>query len=494
MCIRDRLLTNAIAPIKSGIGKNNTDADLNYLRASQLFGMGEVELALEFSNLALPRSENQLFSILYLDSLFLVNDLHRACSVVDQLSLKLENPYLKKSLVFCQIIEGENDLARLGVELLRENDEDVDFFNIAELLLSKESKEIDLNGHLSPLKFSMMRAGNIPITLNNLPDSKLSMLKMIPMSPNVSLQDRVMAAEKAAISGALPPEELLEVYSGIEFTDDDFMNVSAIAENRNDYRNKAILLMAAKYNESIMAKAEILSSFFSKARNEGFYLLSSRLSKSELVKIEPSTDLIWFADQAFSALLVSGENEEAARWLRFLENNLSDPVAYRSFLKIWPLAKISGNKDLYVDSALLQPWIEFTLNLSSTESDSAGEQNKNQKLSRNINLVLVLLDALGESAEEELWHILFRDFQMQKPDLYQQESSPNIGIINSLRKSAQNSRVGETVLFAILSSGSVDLDTIHLYAVAELIYSLVLIGLDLDARKLAIEIAAQSGV
>ena len=488
------LLTNAIAPIKSGIGKNNTDADLNYLRASQLFGMGEVELALEFSNLALPRSENQLFSILYLDSLFLVNDLHRACSVVDQLSLKLENPYLKKSLVFCQIIEGENDLARLGVELLRENDEDVDFFNIAELLLSKESKEIDLNGHLSPLKFSMMRAGNIPITLNNLPDSKLSMLKMIPMSPNVSLQDRVMAAEKAAISGALPPEELLEVYSGIEFTDDDFMNVSAIAENRNDYRNKAILLMAAKYNESIMAKAEILSSFFSKARNEGFYLLSSRLSKSELVKIEPSTDLIWFADQAFIALLVSGENEEAARWLRFLENNLSDPVAYRSFLKIWPLAKISGNIDLYVDSALLQPWIEFTLNLSSTESDSAGEQNKNQKLSRNINLVLVLLDALGESAEEELWHILFRDFQMQKPDLYQQESSPNIGIINSLRKSAQNSRVGETVLFAILSSGSGDLDTLNQYAVAELIYSLVLIGLDLDARKLAIEIAAQSGV
>ena len=50
------LLTNAIAPIKSGIGKNNTDADLNYLRASQLFGMGEVELALEFSNLALPLS------------------------------------------------------------------------------------------------------------------------------------------------------------------------------------------------------------------------------------------------------------------------------------------------------------------------------------------------------------------------------------------------------------------------------------------------------
>ena len=97
------LLTNAIAPIKSGIGKNNTDADLNYLRASQLFGMGEVELALEFSNLALPRSENQLFSILYLDSLFLVNDLHRACSVVDQLSLKLENPYLKKSLVFCPV-------------------------------------------------------------------------------------------------------------------------------------------------------------------------------------------------------------------------------------------------------------------------------------------------------------------------------------------------------------------------------------------------------
>ena len=54
--------------------------------------------------------------------------------------------------------------------------------------------------------------------------------------------------------------------------------------------------------------------------------------------------------------------------------------------------------------------------------------------------------------------------------------------------------MGETVLFAILSSGSGDLDTLNQYAVAELIYSLVLIGLDLDARKLAIEIAAQSGV
>ena len=489
------LLTNAIAPTKSGIGRNDPNADLNYLRALKLFGMGEVDLTIEFTNLALPGSENLLFSILYLDSLFLVNDLHRACNAVEKFSLTLEDLYLKKSLVFCQIMAGDKDLARLGIELLREDNKDEDFFNIANILISEESREINLSDPLNPLKFSMMRTGNIPIASNSLTDPKLSMLRMISMSPNVELKDRITAAERAAMSGALSPEELLEIYSGINLTSEDLDNVSIISENENDYRNKAILLIAAQNNESTMAKAEILSSFFSKARKDGFYLLSARMSKSELLKIEPSTDLIWFADQAFSALLVSGENAEAVRWLRFLESHLSDPVAYRTFLKIWPLAKISGDKNLYVDGKLLKEWIESTLNLTAPLiSEENGDKKMHKNLARKVNLVLVLLDALGESADEELWQILFRDFQLQSPDLYQEESSPNIGIINSLRKSAQNSKLGETVLFAVLSSGSGDFRTLNRYAIAELIYSLTLIGFDLDARKLAIEIATESGV
>jgi len=489
------LLTNAIAPIKSGISNNNSNTDLNYLRALKLFGMGEVDLTLEFTNLVLPRSENPLFPMLYLDSLFLVNDLHRACSAVEKFSLTLEDLYLKQSLVFCQIMAGEKDLARLSIQLLRENNTDVDFFNIANLLLSEESRKIHLADYLNPLKFAMMRTGNIPIVSNTLADSKLAILRVISMSPNVDLKDRISAAEKAAMSGILSPEELLEVYSGINLTSDDLKDASIISENEHDYRNKAILLIAAQNNESTITKAEILSLFFSKAHKDGFYLLSAQMSKSELLKIEPSIDLLWFADQAFNALLVSGENAEAVRWLRFLENNLSDPIAYRSFLKIWPLAKVSGDKDLYVDGKLLKEWIKFTLNLnkpSTSEETSDKEMNKN--LSRKVNLVLVLLDALGESSEEELWQILFRDFQLQKPDLYQEESSPNIGLINALRKSAQNSKLGETVLFAILSSGSGNFKTLNQYAIAELVYSLTLIGLDLDARKLAIEIAAQSGI
>jgi len=489
------LLTNAIAPTKSGIGRNDPNADLNYLRALKLFGMGEVDLTIEFTNLALPGSESLLFSILYLDSLFLVNDLHRACNAVEKLSLTLEDLYLKKSLVFCQIMAGDKDLARLGIELLREDNKDADFFNIANILISEESREINLSDPLNPLKFSMMRTGNILIASDSLTDPKLSMLRMISMSPNVELKDRITAAERAAMSGALSSEELLEIYSGINLTSEDLGNVSIISENENDYRNKAILLIAAQNNESMMAKAEILSSFFSKARKDGFYLLSAQMSKSELLKIEPSTDLIWFADQAFSALLVIGENAEAVRWFRFLESHLSDPVAYRTFLKIWPLAKISGDKNLYVDGKLLQEWIESTLNVTAPLiSEENGDKKMHKNLARKVNLVLVLLDALGESADEELWQILFRDFQLQSPDLYQEESSPNIGIINSLRKSAQNSKLGETVLFAVLSSGSGDFRTLNQHAIAELIYSLTLIGLDLDARKLAIEIATQSGV
>ena len=215
------LLTNAIAPTKSGIGRNDPNADLNYLRALKLFGMGEVDLTIEFTNLALPGSENLLFSILYLDSLFLVNDLHRACNAVEKFSLTLEDLYLKKSLVFCQIMAGDKDLARLGIELLREDNKDEDFFNIANILISEESREINLSDPLDPLKFSMMRTGNIPITSDSLTDPKLSMLRMISMSPNVELKDRITAAERAAMSGALSPEELLEIYSGINLTSED---------------------------------------------------------------------------------------------------------------------------------------------------------------------------------------------------------------------------------------------------------------------------------
>ena len=82
-----------------------------------------------------------------MDSLFLVNDLHRACNAVEKFSLTFDDLYLKKSLVFCQIMAGDKDLARLGIELLREDNKDADFFNIANILISEgseESREIDL--------------------------------------------------------------------------------------------------------------------------------------------------------------------------------------------------------------------------------------------------------------------------------------------------------------------------------------------------------------
>src|SRR5690606_4993466 len=131
---RRLLLSSARGPD----GGSGTGADLAALRTERLLAMGrsdDAEALREVASSSSPAADG-LSLQQRLDTLWAADDLDAACAEVAQVAdLALQDSYWQKSLIFCQLHQGRDAEAMLGLDLLREQgDEDAAFAALAETL------------------------------------------------------------------------------------------------------------------------------------------------------------------------------------------------------------------------------------------------------------------------------------------------------------------------------------------------------------------------
>jgi hypothetical protein len=471
-----RRLLLSVATVPAGPA---TEPSLIARRVERLAAMGEVGAVVELLDAAPTQLADETLWRAQIDGLFLTNDHAGACSHVRNLIRHYQAPYWQKAFVFCQALSGEHGSARLGTSLLREtmSEEDTAFFTLVDALAGEDDAVVDSLTNPTALHLAMMRTARQTLPGDAALTTQPAVLRTIAVSPNAELEMRLDAAERAEAAGVLSADALSQIYSSMVFSPEELANALSVAERESGPRGRALLYHAAQVQTVATARAEVLQAGWRLAREGGRYAASVRVNLPLLLEIRPTAELVWFAPDAGRALFFTGRVTEALEWYNLAADEAAhSPEAAKAWLALWPLAQLADSEDtLPWDPAVLGEWRR------SQEQEGGDWQPR-------AAVLLSLLDGLGEPINGPDWAALLGG------QLRVYMAMPTPAIWHGLRSAAEELRIGETVLLALLSlgdGGPAEASPIVLNAV---ISGLRFVALDAEARALAIEAAVAAGV
>lgn len=467
-----RRLLISTAPVPAG---QPTVASLLGLRAERLAAAGDIAAAEELIRLAPPQLEDPLIARVEADGLLLVGDNNGACARIEsEVAGGNSEPYWIKRLSFCRALNGEIAAARLAADLLRELGETGDdaFFTLVAALSGDSRSAVVSLIDPTPLHLAMLRAASQNIPADSVPGAGPAILRAIASAPNTELAVRLEAAEAAEAVGALTSTALAQIYASVIFSVDETANAVTIAEESPGPRANALLFQVSQIQTVPAARAEALRAAWLVGRQSGGYMTSARISQGALRSFNPEPDLVWFAGDAGLALLAAGETELARRWFDMARDMASDqqPDAASAVLDLWPLMQFaSQNEPIPFLPEIVSSWWLGQQHLPET-----------RRLEK-ASLIYTLFEAFDYPVPAADWIAL-----LDGP-LSTGANIPSAAALRGLRIAARGGRMGETVIYALLILGHAGPAGVSPQTLEEVVRALRAVGLEEDARAIAVE-------
>ncbi len=411
------------------------------------------------------------------DMSFLTNDNNRACSLARGRMGAGDIAYWQKAFIFCQALAQEHSKAALGVALLRESgDQDAVFFTLINALAAGGGATIEDLPDPSPLHLAMARVAKAHLPPNVIASDRPGVLRTIAISPNVTVELRLEAAERAESAGALDVDTLRQLYTSVSFTAEELASPLSRAEAEAGPMSRALLYRTALVQTVPTARAEAVAQALDLGREGGRHASTARAFEPILKRIPPSAEMAWFAPQAIRAFLVIGDHQAARPWFQLLDASARfDERSAAALDGLAPLARLAGSPGTENWSAdKMVAWWKGV-----EEEEGAGER---------ASLLYALFESLGETVPETLWEALLGGTQqaggaMTRPALWRQ-----------LGNAAAAGRVGETVLLSLLMLGQGGPGQASPLVLGRVVGSLNAVGLDVPARAIAVEALVAAGL
>jgi hypothetical protein len=201
-----------------------------------------------------------------------------------------------------------------------------------------------------------------------------------------------------------------------------------------------------------------------------------------VAEIEPAAGLIWFAADAAKVLFRAGLVAEAMAWYRLAEGEAGANADARAVADgLWPLAQIVDDKDEL-------PWRPDGLAAWARATTGAGGEDAPARTRSRALMMYSVLQALGEPIGPDAWNALL-DKTMTTTTTF-----PDAALVHALDEATRQRQIGLTVLLALLALGDRDLATANPLIVAKAVSAFGFIGLPREARGLALEAAAGTGL
>ena len=509
-----RLLLSRAAP-PQGESKSGS---LIALRIELLAAMGDLAGVHQLLSVIPKHNRNERLIRIEADSRLLANDNHRACNLAALQIAERASPYWQKAFIFCQSLAGEHHKAALGISLLREmGDKDEVFFGLVEALALGAAATVESLPDPSPLHLAVARAAKARLPADVVSSNRPGILKTIATSPNASVGLRLEAAERAEAMGSLAVDALRQLYTSASFSDEELANPLSKAEAESGPLSRALLYRTSLVQTVPTAQAEVVVRALSLAREGGRYASTVRVFLPLLKRIPPSDELVWFAPEAIRALFISGEHRAAGVWFDLMRvSSKYDKDAKAAFAALSPVARLAGFRD--VDDWTTDRLGDWWRTIKA--SKEAGKQ---------ATLLYSLFGALGDKVPDEAWEILLEGPQritvaMPHPALwYRLAFAANSGEPVAGRKAVAGvqpntladaggvddagtlaavkavpgvgrRRLGETVLLSLLALGESGPGEADPVVLSRVLSSLGNIGLEAEARALAVEAALAAGL
>ena len=509
--IRRMLLS--IARVPEGKTKK---VSLVAIRIRLLAAMGDAVSVNTLLNATPGRTSNPDLVRIETETRFLANDNARACALAGGEIRDQRNPFWQKVFLFCQALAGEHEKASLGISIMRETGSKDDvFLSMIESLRSGVAPVLDRLPNPDPLSLAIARVAKVKLPIDVLSSDHPGVLRTIATSPNVPVETRLEAAERAEAAGALPIDSLRQLYSIVSFSGNDLANPLTKAETEGGPMTRALLYHTSLTQTVPTAQAEVVARALTLGREEGRYVSIVRVFLPVLKSIPPSAELLWFAPEAVRGLLLVGETIAAEAWLALMRTNaLFNKDVEKTIIQLMPVIRLMGSSE--------------AVDWSTNDLLSWWKIVKDQENSlKNATLLYSLFDALGEPVPTKVW-----DKLLIKRDR-RETSMPNVAlwlrlieVTEAIRKTVPNykfkninegsfnsspdvnenvnislpdkmkpkGRIGELVMLGLLAIGEDGPAEADPLLLSQVIISLRAAGFETEARSMAVEAALAAGL
>ncbi|CAN0051286.1 unnamed protein product, partial [Discosporangium mesarthrocarpum] len=482
------------------------------LRIDRLLAMGDIGNALALLKITPDARRDESLARTRIEALFFDNNNSDACKAVQGAGRDYSGLYWSQAQAFCHALSGAHSRASLIADLLRERENEVEkvFFAAIDALAGAKGGASPALRVPSALHLSMIRAAGFQLPADIVQTAQASVLRTVALSPNAALDVRLIAAEKAHGIGALTDSEILRFYQGIPFSKSELSGPISTAEESWTPRSRALLVRAAASQSVALAKAEVLRRAWQLGEERDGFAEIAGTSAPVVAGIEPAVELLWFAKDAARVLFAAGRPDRALAWYGIVAADRERiEEAREAEAALWPLALLAApaqnpaqtmrvnsdpeNRDRLnnngaaanrakvqpLDPARLRRWFE------------ARRQADVQAASRQATAFYTLLEATGRAVPAELWQAL-----LDRPFAGTDAGGNRLNPVwtHSLEAASTGARIGETVLLVTVGAGDVGEENLRLADAARMISALRRVGLEADARRLAVETAMAAGL
>ena len=449
------LLSNAVAPA----GQDAPDRpSLAALRVERLIALGEIDGALAVLEALPAETHTDALDHARVELYFAKNDVATGCSRVQEGIDRYQGTWWDRALIACQALAGDAAKARLGLSLLAEQNAPPDHVFDA-LIAAVGGRPMRLTSlpEPSPMLVALVAAAKLPLPAEAVAAADLPSLRAWAGNEAIPPLQRLAAAERATALGALPPAALGDLYAKVEFKPDELGAAIRQGKAPTDPRDRALLYQVARTDPAAAVRATALKALLAEARKRGDFITTARLVAPILAELPPSDDLAPFAPDAVRALYAGGRPEAAAPWLIHAAPGTA-PL-------LLALTKPPGG-----DAPQARDVI------GAAASREPGQ----------ARMLLSAMTALGLPVAPADWAPLIAPPQSA--------TLPGAALWLDQQQAAAGGRVGETVLDTLLLARAGDRLSSEPVVIARAVSGLKQVGLEDDARALAMEAALESGL
>lgn len=391
-------------------------------------------------------------------------DIAGACNTVKSRVGRYQDQWWDQALVACQALTGAYDQAALGLSAMRDQKANRDpvFETLIDAILGHRAK-LEKLANPTPLRMALLAAAKLPPPADALASAGPAALAVWATSSKVPIAARLAAGEKAEAFGALPPAELGLLYGAVPFKPEEQGALLKSAKLPDDPRSRAILYDLARTSDPGAMRVAALAPLIADARRRNAFVPMARLVAPLVAELQPSPEWQSFSGDAVRVLLAARFYDRVAPWVE---------LAGRPELRV-----VAGFAATAGEDNAQPPLGDAVAALAALDPNAAPRQ---------ADLLASLAASLGEPVTGIDIASLLRATH--------QGTLPNGALWLDQQQAAKAQRVGETVLTTLLLASAGDRLSPEPIVLAQAITGLKAIGLDADARALAVEAALDAGI
>ena len=445
------LMADATAPT-GGKGPNHFEA----LRLEALYRSGLVPAMGERLANTGTSGDDWLITAFKMRHALASGNAEAACENAKRLEAKRDGlPKLLKGEVhvvsgYCAAVAGHPQGAGLAAELAREDEVEAPFaLQVMDALgAGEKSTKLTYPKRLMVLEYRLLEQLGTKDVQAILASAEPALLVAIATGEASDARLTLASAEAAAGLHALPPERLAEVYASISLP----ANAGA-----DPFFRRAALFKTLTAETQAARRLQIARQLIDDARRSGLGLTMTRALARPLGDVRSGAETGPLAVVAVETALASGDfararqfasgHVEAQAWLALVD--IADP----------PVQGVSDGALAAIDGLARQG-----------RFDAA-----------SLHRLATVLDALDVNVPIPLWEAASRTPQQTTGHL------PETGTLPQLQEAARKGEIGRTALLVMRTIGPQGPASAHLIALGDSIRALRRVGLEADARALAVE-------